>query len=202
MISKQFVRVLFSLSVVFECSAREPIKSPPPAKQVGEVKVVRARDLGVPFDGTPGKLNSITDVPGVEVGYTTLISGDGKLEVGKGPVRTGVTAILPRGRDSINDPVYAGFVSFNGNGEVTGAAWIEESGFLDGPIVITNTDSVGLARDAVIAWRIKSGVADNTGDSWSLPVVAETSDWWLNDMKGFHVKPEHVFHALQSAHSG
>src|SRR6266540_5834175 len=176
---------VFLLAIVLNSSAREPVKSPPPT----QAKIVRARDLGIPFEGTPGKLDAITDVPGVEVGYTTLISGEGKLEVGKGPVRTGVTAILPRGHASLNDPVYAGFFSLNGNGEMTGAAWIEESGFLDGPIIITNTDSVGLARDAVIAWRIKSGVPDKTGDSWSLPVVAETSDWWLNDMKGFHVKP-------------
>src|SRR3989440_8000616 len=202
MISKQFVRVLFLLCVVFECSAREPIKSPPRAKQVGEVKVVRARDLGVPFDGTPGKLNSITDVPGVEVGYTTLISGDGKLEVGNGPVRTGATAIIPRGHDSLNDPVYAGYFSLNGNGEMTGAAWVDESGFLEGPIVITNTHSVGVARDAVIAWRIKHGAPDTTGYWWSLPVVAETWDGWLNDINGFHVKPGDVFHALDTAHSG
>src|SRR5213593_4686743 len=201
MFKKSTCALALSFLLVLESSAREPRKHPPTTPLV-ENKIVRARDLGIPFEGTPGKFNAITDVAGVEVGYTTLISGEGKLEVGKGPVRTGVTAILPRGRDSINDPVYAGFVSFNGNGEVTGAAWIEESGFLDGPIVITNTDSVGLARDAVIAWRIKSGVTDKTGDSWSLPVVAETSDWWLNDMKGFHVKAEHVFHALQSAHSG
>src|SRR5437660_10137967 len=149
MISKQFVRVFFLLCVVFECTAGEPINEPPRAKQVGEVKVVRERDLGVPFDGTPGKLNSITDVPGVEVGYTTLISGDGKLEVGNGPVRTGVTAIIPRGHDSLNDPVYAGCFSLNGNGEMTGTAWLDESGFLEGPIVITNTHSVGVARDAV-----------------------------------------------------
>ncbi len=201
MTSKRFARLLLLLVIVLDASAREPQKSPP-ATTTTEGEQTRARDLGIPFEGTPGKFNAITDVAGVEVGYTTLISGEGKLEVGKGPVRTGVTAILPRGRASLNDPVYAGFFSLNGNGEMTGAAWIEESGFLDGPIIITNTDSVGLARDAVIAWRIKSGVPDKTGDSWSLPVVAETSDWWLNDMKGFHVKPEHVFHALQSAHSG
>src|SRR2546421_12586501 len=200
MISKQFVRVLFLLCVVFECSAREPIKSPPRAKQVGEVKVVRARDLGVPFDGTPGKLNSITDVPGVEVGYTTLISGEGKLDVGNGPVRTGATAIIPRGHDSLNDPVYAGYFSLNGNGEMTGTAWVDESGFLEGPIVITNTHSVGVARDAVIAWRIRQGPADETGYWWSLPVVAETWDGWLNDINGFHVKPEDVWHALDTAH--
>ena len=195
---------LLTLAVLFglELSGREPIKSPPPVKQLAEVKVVRARDLGVPFDGTPGKLNSITDVPGVEVGYTTLIRGEGKLEVGKGPVRTGVTAIIPRGHDSLNDPVYAGYFSLNGNGEMTGTAWLEESGFLEGPIVITNTHSVGVARDAVIAWRIKHGAPDTTGYWWSLPVVAETWDGWLNDINGFHVKPEDVFHALDTAHSG
>ena len=192
------VAVLFGL----EISAREPIKTPPPVRQLTEAQVVRARDLGVPFDGTPGKLNSITDVPGVEVGYTTLISGDGKLEVGKGPVRTGVTAIIPRGHNSLNDPVYAAYFSLNGNGEMTGTAWLDESGFLEGPIVITNTHSVGVARDAVIAWRIKHGAPDTTGYWWSLPVVAETWDGWLNDINGFHVKPEDVFHALDTAHDG
>src|SRR5215472_3311571 len=199
---KLIVFLLPSLALVTHVAAREPIKSPPPVKQLAEVKVVRARELGVPFDGTPAKLNSITDVPGVEVGYTTLISGDGKLEVGKGPVRTGVTAIIPRGHDSLNDPVYAGYFSLNGNGEMTGTAWVDESGFLEGPIVITNTHSVGVARDAVIAWRIKHGAADSTGDWWSLPVVAETWDGWLNDTNGFHVKEEDIFHALDSAHGG
>jgi D-aminopeptidase len=188
------------LAVVTHVAARKPIKSPPSVKQLAEVKVVRARDLGVPFDGTPGKLNSITDVPGVEVGYTTLITGEGKLEIGKGPVRTGVTAIIPRGHDSLNDPVYAGYFSLNGNGEMTGAAWVDESGFLEGPIVITNTHSVGVARDAVIAWRVKHGAADTTGYWWSLPVVAETWDGWLNDINGFHVKAEDVFNALDAAH--
>ena len=131
-----------------------------------------------------------------------LISGEGKLEVGKGPVRTGVTAILPRGHASLNDPVYAGFFSLNGNGEMTGTAWVDESGFLEGPIIITNTHSVGVARDAVIAWRVKHGAADKTGYWWSLPVVAETWDGWLNDINGFHVKPEDVWHALDSAHGG
>ena len=177
---------------------REPIKSPPLADE----KIVRARDLGIPFDGTPGQFNAITDVAGVEIGYTTLISGEGKLVVGKGPVRTGVTAIIPRGHDSLNDPVYAGVFSLNGNGEMTGTNWIEESGFLEGPIVITNTHSVGVARDAVIAWRIKHGASDASGYWWSLPVVAETWDGWLNDTNGFHVKPEHVFHALDSARGG
>src|ERR1700747_3515348 len=187
-------RLLLSLLLVLEASAREPISAPP--------KTVRARDLGIPFDGVPGKFNAITDVPGVEVGYTTLIRGEGKLEVGEGPVRTGVTAILPRGHASLNDPVYAGFFSLNGNGEMTGTAWVDESGFLEGPIIITNTHSVGVARDAVIAWRVKHGAADKTGYWWSLPVVAETWDGWLNDINGFHVKPEHVSQALDSAHSG
>ena len=173
---------LVVLLIALDSSAREPIKSPPPTTQT---KIVRARDLGIPFEGTPGKLNAITDVPGVEVGYMTLVSGEGKLEVGKGPVRTGVTAILPRGHASLNDPVYAGFFSLNGNGEMTGTAWVDESGFLEGPIIITNTHSVGVARDAVIAWRVKHGAADKTGYWWSLPVVAETWDGWLNDVNGF-----------------
>ena len=176
--------------------AREPQTAPPPVSQS-----IRARALGIPFDGTPGVLNAITDVADVEVGYTTLISGEGKLEVGKGPVRTGVTAILPRGRGS-NDPVYAGVFSLNGNGEMTGTPWIEEGGFLEGPIILTNTHSVGVARDAVIAWRNTHGGPDSEGFSWSLPVVAETWDGWLNDINGFHVRPEDVFHALDSAHGG
>jgi D-aminopeptidase len=203
MIPKRRACVVLLLVVVIglDSSAREPIKRPP-ATPVVESKTVRARDLGIPFDGTPGKFNAITDVPGVEVGYTTLISGEGKLEVGKGPVRTGVTAILPRGHASLNDPVYAGFFSLNGNGEMTGTAWVDESGFLEGPIVITNTHSVGVARDAVIAWRVKHGAADKTGYWWSLPVIAETWDGWLSDINGFHVKPEDVWHALDTAHGG
>jgi D-aminopeptidase len=161
----------------------------------------RARDLGVPFDGKPGPLNAITDVKGVEVGHTTLISGEGALKVGAGPVRTGVTAVLPRGKN-IKDQVFAGWFSLNGNGEMTGTTWVEESGFLDGPVMITNTHSVGVVRDAVIAWRVKHGPPDPDGYWWSLPVVAETWDGYLNDVNGFHVKPEHVFHALESAHSG
>ena len=176
--------------------AREPQTSPPAKASL------RARALGIPFEGTPGKFNAITDVAGVEVGYTTLISGEGKLEAGKGPVRTGVTAIVPRGHQSLNDPVYAGAFSLNGNGEMTGTAWVEESGFLEGPVVMTNTHSVGVARDAVIAWRIAHGAADTTGYWWSLPVVAETWDGWLNDINGFHVKPSDVAHALDSAHAG
>jgi len=161
----------------------------------------RARDLGVPFDGNPGPLNAITDVKGVEVGHTTLISGSGKLKVGEGPVRTGVTAVLPRGKDSL-DAVFGAWFTLNGNGEMTGTTWLDDSGFLEGPVMITNTHSVGVVRDSVIAWRIKKAPPDSEGYSWSLPVVAETSDDDLNDMNGFHVKPEHVFHALDSAHGG
>jgi D-aminopeptidase len=162
----------------------------------------RARDLGVPFDGTPGALNAITDLDGVLVGHTTLIEGSGKLVVGKGPIRTGVTAVLPRGAASMEQFSFAGWYSQNGNGEMTGTTWVEESGFLEGPVMITNTHSVGVVRDAVIAWRVAHGKADDTGSWWSLPVVAETWDGWLNDINGFHVKPENVFHALDSAHSG
>ena len=161
----------------------------------------RARDLGVPFDGTPGRLNAITDVRGVEVGHTTLISGSGKLKVGVGPVRTGVTAVLPRGKDSL-DPVFGAWFTLNGNGEMTGTTWLEDSGFLEGPVMITNTHSVGVVRDAVIAWRIKKAPLDEEGYSWSLPVVAETADNSLNDMNGFHVKPEDAWHALDTAHGG
>jgi L-aminopeptidase/D-esterase-like protein len=159
----------------------------------------RARDLGIPFDGTPGPLDAITDVKGVEVGQVTLISGSGKLEVGKGPVRTGVTAILPRGRES-SDPVFAGWFSLNGNGEMTGTTWVEESGFLEGPVMITNTHSVGVVRDAVIAWLLRHNLLGEA--EWDLPVVAETYDGFLNDVNGFHVKPEHVFQALDSARAG
>jgi D-aminopeptidase len=161
----------------------------------------RARDLGVPFDGNPGPNNAITDVRGVEVGHTTLISGNGKLKVGEGPVRTGVTAIHPRGKDA-NDSVFGAWFTLNGNGEMTGTTWLEDSGFLNGPIMITNTHSVGVVRDAVIAWKVKRGEPDMEGYWWSLPVVAETWDGYLNDINGFHVKPEDAFHALDSAHGG
>jgi D-aminopeptidase len=162
----------------------------------------RARDLGIPFDGTPGALNAITDVDGVLVGQTTLIEGNGKLVVGVGPVRTGVTAVLPRGAASMQQFSYAGWYSENGNGEMTGTTWVEESGFLEGPVMITNTHSVGVVRDAVIAWRVAHGAPDATESWWSLPVVAETWDGWLNDINGFHVKPQHVFQALDAAASG
>lgn len=167
---------------------------------IGQTKP-RARDLGIPFDGSPGPLNAITDVKGVEVGYTTLISGEGALKVGVGPVRTGVTAILPRGKDS-KDAVFAGWFSLNGNGEMTGAHWVEDSGFLDGPVMITNTHSVGVVHDAVIAWKVKRGEADMEGYWWSLPVVAETWDGYLNDINGFHVSAQDAIHALDSAASG
>lgn len=158
----------------------------------------RARDLGVPFDGEPGAWNAITDVPGVEVGYSTLMHGDGPLRVGHGPVRTGVTAILPRGRSS-SYPVYAGWAPLNGAGEMTGTAWIDESGILDGPVLITTTHSVGTVRDASIQWRLQHGTMTTP---FALPVVAETWDGALNDANGFHVKPPHVYHALESARGG
>ncbi len=159
---------------------------------------IRARDLGVPFDGIPGPLNAITDVAGVEVGSATLIKGEGALKVGEGPVRTGVTVVLPRGAKN-TDPVYAGWFSLNGNGEMTGTTWVEESGFLEGPVAITNTHSVGVVRDSMIAWGLKHGAMPQP---WALPVVAETWDGWLNDLNGFHVKQEHVFAALDSAKTG
>jgi D-aminopeptidase len=161
----------------------------------------RARDLGVPFEGTPGRLDAITDVKGVEVGYRTLISGEGKLQVGIGPVRTGVTAIFPRGKNAV-DPVFAGWFTENGNGEMTGTTWVEESGFLYGPVMITNTHSVGVVRDTVIAWQLKHGTPVPADDWWSLPVVAETWDGYLNDINGFHVKPEDAIAAMEDAHSG
>ena len=182
---------LFILTVTFQ-TMTTPGHSQTPSKP-------RARDLGIPFDGTPGAFNAITDVKGVEVGHTTLISGEGKLEVGKGPVRTGVTAIHPRGKTS-NDPVFAGWFSLNGNGEMTGTTWVEESGFLEGPVMITNTSSVGVVRDAVIAWQLRQ--FNKTMQPWGLPTVAETWDGWLNDISGFHVKQQHAFDALDNAKSG
>jgi L-aminopeptidase/D-esterase-like protein len=157
----------------------------------------RSRDLGVPFDGTPGRFNAITDVVGVEVGHTTLIQGAGPLVQGKGPVRTGVTAVLPRGRTA-KQPVFGGWFSLNGNGEMTGTTWVDESGLLEGPVLITNTHSVGVVRDAAIQWMLKH----QPGFRWALPVVAETYDGVLNDINGFHVTPAHVFAALDGARSG
>ena len=165
---------------------------------------IRARDLGIPFNGSPGKYNSITDVEGVLVGHETIIEGDGNLIVGKGPIRTGITSILPRGMNY--DPVFAGWYSLNGNGEMTGTTWVEESGFLEGPIMITNTHSVGVVRDAVIEWSYKNKFYKtlyNIKDLfWTLPVVAETYDGSLNDINGFHVKKEHAFNALNNAKGG
>ena len=159
----------------------------------------RARDIGIPFNGIPGKFNAITDVKGVEVGYSTIISGQGKNVRGKGPVRTGVTAILPRGRN--NNPVFANWYSLNGNGEMTGTTWITESGFLETPIMITNTNSVGVVRDAVLKWFVKTGWYK--ADFWyTYPVVAETYDGFLNDIYGFHVEENNAYEALNSAKTG
>lgn len=169
--------------------------------QSSQKPIIRAGDLGVPFDGIPGPLNAITDVAGVAVGHATLISGEGPLRVGFGPVRTGVTAILPRGRDSTCS-VIAGWFALNGNGELTGTAWIDESGLPTTPILLTNTHSVRVVRDSAIAWAVKRGDLPAGADRWQLPVVGETYDGWLNDINGFHVKPEHVFTALDSAARG
>ncbi len=159
----------------------------------------RARDIGIPFEGKTGKFNAITDVNGVEVGYSTIITGTGKNRRGKGPVRTGVTAILPRGKN--NNPVYGNWYSLNGNGEMTGTTWLTESGFLEGPIMITNTNSVGVVRDAVLKWYVKTGWYKE--DFWyTYPIVAETYDGFLNDIYGFHVKEENAWQALDSAKSG
>ena len=158
----------------------------------------RARDLGIPFEGNPGPFNSITDVAGIEVGYTSIIKGKGKMVVGEGPVRTGVTAVFPRGKTN-HDPVFAGWFSLNGNGEMTGMAWLQESGFLHGPILITNTHSIGAVHEAVIAWQKMRFPKSPT---WSLPVVGETWDGYLNDINGFHVKRGHVFQAMDSAKTG
>ena len=157
----------------------------------------RAHQLRLPLDGAPGPLNAITDVPGVEVGHTTLVSGSGKLVVGKGPVRTGVTVIHPRGRAN-PDPVFGAWFTLNGNGEMTGTTWLQESGILEGPVAITNTHSVGVVRDAILQWQ----VSRPNMQPWGLPLVAETYDGFLNDINGFHVKPEHVLAALDGARGG
>jgi len=164
---------------------------------------LRARGAGIPFVGTPGRYNSITDVAGIEVGYTTLIKGEGQLVVGQGPVRTGVTAILPRGRAHGADGVFAGYFSYNGNGEMTGTHWIEEAGRCDGPITITNSHSVGVCRDASIRWIVNNFPGKfETGNGFAMPVAAETLDGFLNDVNGFHVTEEHVFAAIDSATTG
>lgn len=158
----------------------------------------RARDWGIPFEGIPGPLNAITDVTGVEVGYSTIISGNGSLTVGQGPIRTGVTAILPRGKYS-EDPVYAGSFVLNGNGEMTGLSWVNESGFLEGPVMITNTHSVGSVHEAVLKWQVRTNRYQSL---WSLPIVGETWDGYLNDINGFHVSYQHVAQSLETASSG
>ena len=167
-------------------------------KSQGNRRRPRARDLGIPFDGAAGASNAITDVAGVEVGHATIVRGSGRLVVGRGPVRTGVTAILPRGRRD-SSPVFAGHFALNGNGEMTGTAWVEESGLLSSPIMITNTHSVGVVRDAVIDWQLKN---KQMTQPWSLPVVAETWDGYLNDTNGFHVKSVHARQALNDARAG
>jgi len=159
----------------------------------------RARDIGIPFEGSTGRFNAITDVQGVEIGYSTIISGTEKNVGGKGPIRTGVTAIFPRGR--VNNPVFANWYSLNGNGEMTGTTWVTESGFLEGPVMITNTNSVGVVRDAVLKWYVKKGWYKE--DFWyTYPIVAETYDGFLNDIYGFHVQESHAFEALNSAKTG
>jgi D-aminopeptidase len=150
----------------------------------------RARDLGIPFEGRTGKYNAITDVDGIEVGYSSIIDGDS--------ARTGVTIVHPRGKSN-HDPVFAAWFPFNGNGEMTGSAWVEEGGFLEGPIGITNTHSVGVVRDTIIQWQAENNAIFQ---KWLCPVVTETADGWLNDMNGFFVKPHHVREALENAGSG
>lgn len=165
-------------------------------------KIIRARDLGIPLDGIPGKYNAITDVKGVEVGEVTLIEGSGRLQKGIGPIRTGVTAIFPSGKKYT--PVFANWATLNGNGDMTGTHWITESGFLETPILITNTSSVGTVRDAALAWMDKNKYYDTSQHLfwYSYPVVAETWDGVLNDINGFHVKAQHVWHALENAKTG
>ncbi|MCX6642935.1 MAG: P1 family peptidase [Candidatus Bathyarchaeota archaeon] len=163
-------------------------------------KKLRARELGVIFEGNTGRYNAITDVDGVKVGHTTIIKGEGKFIVGKGPIRTGVTAILTR--ENVFDPVFAGWAFLNGNGEMTGTIWVEESGFLQGPVMITNTHSIGIVHDAVIEWMNNQTKNTKTGNPWALPVVAETYDGYLNDINGFHVKKEHAFKALNNSAAG
>lgn len=163
----------------------------------------RGRELGLPFPGTPGAFNAITDIPGVEVGFTTLIEGDGPVDIGKGPVRTGVTAILPRGKEDRLQPVWAGFYSLNGNGEMTGTHWINDAGYFASPICITNTHGVGIAHHATTKWMIRHYREQFANQHlWAMPVIAETYDGSLNDINGLHVKEKHVIAAIESASSG
>ncbi len=189
---KRRCRAALGLAAAFVC-----VSAPMSAAQTPAPTKPRARDLGLPIGGTAGPLDAITDVAGVEVGHTTLISGTGKLVVGKGPIRTGVTVIHPRGKAN-PDPVFGAWFTLNGNGEMTGTTWLQESGILEGPIAITNTHSVGVVRDAILQWQVgKPGM-----QPWGLPVVAETYDGGLNDINGFHVRPEHVISALEGAKGG
>ena len=183
-------RIFYAFIILIYCQAQAQAQKP------------RARDLGVPFNGITGKNNSITDVKGVEVGYSTIISNKGKNIIGKGPVRTGVTAIFPRGRSKKFSPVYANWYSLNGNGEMTGTTWVTESGFLETPIMITNTNSVGVVRDAVLKWYVDTDWYK--GEEWwyTYPVVGETYDGFLNDIYGFHVKEENVREAISNASGG
>ena len=188
--------LLRSLAALLLASGAWPL---PGQSMVSPTPKPRARELGIGalLGGTAGPLDAITDVPGIEVGHTTLISGSGQLVVGKGPVRTGVTVVHPRGKDSA-DPVFGAWFTLNGNGEMTGTTWLQESGILEGPIAITNTHSVGVVRDAILQWQVnRPGL-----QPWGLPLVAETYDGRLNDINGFHVKPEHVFAALEGATAG
>src|SRR5262245_48138411 len=174
---------LSPLRAAVACAAIVLVSSPGPQAQ----RKPREHELKLPIGGAPGPLNAITDVSGVEVGHTTLSSGSGPLVVGKGPVRTGVTVVHPRGKAN-PDPVFAAWFTLNGNGEMTGTTWVQESGLLEGPVAITNTHSVGVVRDAIIQWEVSQ---KNALQPWWLPVVAETYDGGLNDINGFHVKPEH-----------
>ncbi len=190
-ITRAATTAAFLLAIVFAPAMLAQTAAPQAPKP-------RARDLKLPIGGTPGPLDAITDVAGVEVGHTTLVTGEGPLVQGKGPVRTGVTVVHPRGKAN-PDPVFGAWFTLNGNGEMTGTTWVQESGLLEGPVAITNTHSVGVVRDAIIQWEVRQ---QNTLQPWWLPVVAETYDGRLNDISGFHVKAEHVFAALDGATGG
>jgi D-aminopeptidase len=190
----KLTRTLANLCLLFSLFAPIAAAQNSPSSHSSEP---RARDLGIPFDGTPGPFNAITDVAGVEVGFKTLISGEGRLVVGKGPVRTGVTAIFPRGKSNSHS-VFAGYFAGNGNGDMTGTHWIDESGLLETPILITNTGSVGVVRDAAVAWMVQHKYP---GEFW-YPVTAETADWPLNDITGQDVTQQDAWDALNSAVTG
>jgi D-aminopeptidase len=192
MLCAPFLVLCTTLALANSLQAVAVVQTTPATKE-------RAREMGLSavIGGTPGSLDAITDVAGVEVGHTTLISGTGRLDVGKGPVRTGVTIVHPRGKSS-NDPVFAAWFTLNGNGEMTGTTWLRESGFLEGPIGITNTHSVGVVRDAILQWQAKRPGLQ----PWGLPVVAETYDGGLNDINGFHVTAAHTIAALDGATTG